>query len=57
MKKIIEALISESQSLVYLPVIELEAKDYVYHSKNRAIVNWIKINHENKYNSEVIEEH
>lgn len=44
----IEALIRESQSVVYIPVIEMEGKDYAYHSKNKAKVFWRRVDYTKK---------
>ena len=55
--KIVEELIKEAHNLVYIPVIEIEGKDYAYHSKNKAVVFWRRVDHSQKLKENQIEEY
>ena len=37
-------------------MIEIEAKDYAYHSKNKAYVSWSRINHSKRLKEDQVEE-
>ena len=41
---------------MYIPVIEIEGKDYAYHSKNKADVSWSRINHSKRLKEDQVEE-